>query len=112
MQLRVLGSFEDRHSKVFVLLVGITVGAVSSIKPSPHCLFEQEILSVYHQSLQGPGKEFIKATSWANLWLAISFSMGNFVYARAYWWGFKQIIESGYTQKQFFIVLIALLVSA
>jgi len=47
-----------------------------------------------------------------NVWLAIANSCGGFIYAFAYWWGSKNIIEGRYTQTEFFIILISMLVSA
>jgi ATP-binding cassette subfamily B (MDR/TAP) protein 1 len=47
-----------------------------------------------------------------NIWLAIANSCGGFIYAFAYWWGSKNIIEGRYTTTEFFIILIAMLVSA
>ena len=48
----------------------------------------------------------------SNIWLAFSNSIGNAVYAFAYWWGSQNLLEGRYTQTQFFIVLFAMLVSA
>jgi ATP-binding cassette subfamily B (MDR/TAP) protein 1 len=44
--------------------------------------------------------------------LAFSLSVTYFVYALAYWWGSKQVRAGNYGQKDFFIVLPALLFSA
>ncbi|OCL04407.1 ATP-binding cassette transporter [Glonium stellatum] len=112
MQLRALTQFEERHEQAFAKSVGITVEAVDSIKTVASLSLEHEILGVYRRSLRNPRKEITKASAYANLWLAIAYSVGNLVYALAYWWGAKQIISGRYTQTQFFIVLLALLVSA
>jgi ATP-binding cassette subfamily B (MDR/TAP) protein 1 len=112
MQLRVLSQFEERHENAFAQSTGITVEAINSIKTVASLSLETEILRVYRRSLKGPRKEITRASAYANFWLAVAYSVGNFVYALAYWWGAKQIIEGEYTQTQFFIVLLALLVSA
>ncbi|KGO36742.1 ABC transporter, integral membrane type 1 [Penicillium expansum] len=52
------------------------------------------------------------ARAWANVRLAIGYGLSNFLYGLAYWWGAKNIIAGYYTQTQFFIVLLALLVSS
>lgn len=49
---------------------------------------------------------------WSNAWLATTYSISNLVYALAYWWGSRNIIEGWYSQTQFFIVLPAMLFSA
>ncbi|KAI0377124.1 putative ABC multidrug transporter [Hypomontagnella monticulosa] len=112
MQMRILSRFTERHEKAFAKSVGITVEAVTSIKTVAALSLEQEVLGTYRRSLSAPRKEMTRSSLWANLFLAIAYSISNLIYAFIYWWGAKQIIESHYTQVQFFIVLIALLVSA
>ncbi|KAL3419506.1 Leptomycin B resistance protein pmd1-like protein 4 [Phlyctema vagabunda] len=112
MQIRVLTQFEERHSKAFEKSTGITVEAINSIKTVASLSLEHEILRVYRRSLKAPRTEITKASLYANLWLAIAHSVGNLVYALAYWWGAKQILTGKYSQVQFFTVLLALLVSA
>lgn len=112
MQLRVLTQFEQRHEQAFARSTGITVEAVNSIKTVAALSLEHELLRTYRRSLKKPRKEITRASAYANLWLAIAHSIGNLVYALAYWWGAKQIISGEYTQVQFFTVLLALLVSA
>ncbi|KAI1778002.1 putative ABC multidrug transporter [Hypoxylon cercidicola] len=112
MQMRILTRFAERHEKAFSKSVSITVEAVNSIKTVAALSLEQEVLGTYRRSLSAPRKEITRSSLWANLFLAIAYSISNLIYAFIYWWGAKQIIESGYTQVQFFIVLLALLVSA
>ncbi|KAI0887596.1 putative ABC multidrug transporter [Annulohypoxylon maeteangense] len=112
MQIRILTKFAERHEKAFAKSVSITVEAVNSIKTVAALSLEHEVLETYRRSLSAPRKEMTRSSLWANLFLAIAFSLSNLIYAFIYWWGAKQIISSHYTQVQFFIVLIALLVSA
>ncbi|KAI1658292.1 putative ABC transporter [Daldinia decipiens] len=112
MQMRILTRFAERHEKAFAKSVSITVEAVNSIKTVAALSLEQEVLGTYRRSLSAPRNEMTRSSLWANLFLAIAFSMSNLIYALIYWWGAKQIIESHYTQVEFFIVLMALLVSA
>lgn len=112
MQLRALSRFEERHREAFANSVGITVEAVNSIKTVASLSLEHEILGTYNRSLKGPKKEMAAASAYANLWLAIANSTGNLIYAFAYWWGSKQIVSGNYTQTQFFIIVVAMLVSA
>ncbi|KAI1393325.1 putative ABC multidrug transporter [Hypoxylon trugodes] len=112
MQMRIISRFSERHENAFSKSVGITVEAVNSIKTVAALSLEQEVLEAYRRSLSAPRKEMTRSSLWANLFLSITYSISNLIYAFIYWWGAKQIIESHYTQVQFFIVLIALLVSA
>ncbi|RDW70658.1 ABC transporter ATP-binding protein [Aspergillus mulundensis] len=112
MRVSTLASFEERHNDAFARSLGITVEAVTSIKTVHALAIESEVLSTYRRSLQGPIREITGQSAFTNLWLAVGYGLSNFVYALAYWWGAKQIIAGHYTQTQFFIVQLALLVSS
>ncbi|KAL4869183.1 hypothetical protein BDV12DRAFT_196614 [Aspergillus spectabilis] len=112
MRVSSLATFEERHNDAFARSLGITVEAVTSIKTVHALAIESEVLSTYRRSLQGPIREIAGQSAYTNLWLAVGYGLSNFVYALAYWWGSKQIIAGHYTQTQFFIVQLALLVSS
>lgn len=69
-------------------------------------------METYRRSLEAPRKEMIAQSFKTNVWLAIANSTGNLLYAFTFWWGSKNILEGRYTQTQYFIILIAMLVSA
>jgi len=112
MRLRVFAKFHEQHAKAFSSATGFAVEAVNSIKTI--CVFslEEEAVNVYHRALSAPYQATLKAILWSNAWLASSYSISNLVYALAYWWGSQNIIEGRYSQRDFFIVLPALLFSA
>ncbi|KAE8376681.1 P-loop containing nucleoside triphosphate hydrolase protein [Aspergillus bertholletiae] len=112
MRVTTLASFEERHLEAFANSVGITVEAVNSIKTIMSLSLEHEVLGTYRRSLSGPMRQMARQSAWANLWLAVGYGLSNFLYALAYWWGSKRIIAGEYTQTQFFIVQLALLVSS
>lgn len=112
MKLWIVSRFEEKHGKAFDKSVGISVEAVNSIKTVAALSLEQEILGTYRRSLELPRKEVSRSIIWSNVFLALSMSISNLLYALVYWWGSKQIVAGLYTQSQFFIVLISLLVSA
>ncbi|KAJ0422259.1 P-loop containing nucleoside triphosphate hydrolase protein [Aspergillus carlsbadensis] len=112
MRVTSLSRYEERHNDAFARSLGITVEAVTSIKTVHALAIESEVLSTYRRSLQGPVREIAGQSAWTNLWLAVGYGLSNFVYALAYWWGAKNIIAGHYTQTQFFIVVLALLVSS
>lgn len=112
MKLWIVARFDEKHGKAFEKSVGISVEAVNSIKTVAALSLEQEILGTYRRSLEVPRKEVARSIIWSNGFLALSMSISNLLYALIYWWGSKQIVAGLYTQTQFFIVLIALLVSA
>lgn len=112
MQLRSISRFAERHAGAFSSSVGITVEAVSNIRTIASLSLEDEVLQTYRRSLKAPRKEMVLQSFKTNIWLAIANSMGNVLYAFAHWWGSKNILEGRYTQTQYFIILIAMLVSA
>lgn len=112
MRLRVLAQLQSRHQVAYAASVGICLEAVSSIKTVASLSLEKETFQVYNRSLSEPYKASFRAIAYANFWLATAYSVSNLIYALAYWWGSKQIINGVYSQTQFFIVLPALLFSA
>jgi ABC-type multidrug transport system fused ATPase/permease subunit len=112
MQLRAIGRFAVKHAGAFSSSIGVTIEAVSNIKTVHALSIEEEILQTYRRSLKAPRREMVKQSFKTNVWLAVANSCGSFIYAFAYWWGSKNIIEGRYTQTEFFVILIAMLVSA
>ncbi|KAK5076775.1 hypothetical protein LTS08_005946 [Lithohypha guttulata] len=112
MQLIVLTRFAAKHKAAFTRSVGIAVEGLDSIRTVSAYSLEEEVLQTYRRSLKKPTKEVTARSLYANMWLALAYGLPTFIYALAYWWGTKLIIAGEYSQVQFFIVLIALLVSA
>ncbi|KAF1845026.1 leptomycin B resistance protein pmd1 [Cucurbitaria berberidis CBS 394.84] len=112
MQLRAISRFTVKHAGAFSSSIGVTIEAVSNIKTVHALSIEDEILQTYRRSLRAPRKEMVRQSFKTNVWLAIANSCGGFIYAFAYWWGSKNIIEGRYAQTEFFIILISMLVSA
>ncbi|KAK7186404.1 hypothetical protein DPSP01_013117 [Paraphaeosphaeria sporulosa] len=112
MQLRALTRYAEKHAGAFSDSVGVTVEAVTNIRTVAALSLEEEILSTYRRSLQGPRREMVVQCFKTNFWLAIANSIGSALYAFAYWWGSKNILEGRYSQAQFFFINVAMLVSA
>ncbi|KAI1815262.1 P-loop containing nucleoside triphosphate hydrolase protein [Poronia punctata] len=112
MKLWIVARFDEKHAKAFEDSVGISVEAVNSIKTVAALSLEKEVLGRYQRSLAEPRKEVTRSILLSNAFLALSMAVGNLLYALVYWWGSKQIVAGLYTQTQFFIVLVSLLVSA
>lgn len=112
LRLRVLAKFHERHQKAFANSVSLATEAVEAIKTVAIFSLEQETVGVFNRSLKEPYVETLKTIAYGNFWLAMAYSVGNFIYALAYWWGARQVTEGHDTQLQFFTVLPALLFSA
>ncbi|KAF3037839.1 hypothetical protein E8E12_008292 [Didymella heteroderae] len=112
MQLRAIGKFAVKHAGAFSSSIGVTIEAVANIKTVHALSIEEEIIQTYRRSLVAPRKEMVQQSFKTNIWLAIANSCGSFIYAFAYWWGSKNIVEGRYDQTAFFIILISMLLSA
>ncbi|KZM26033.1 uncharacterized protein EKO05_0005862 [Ascochyta rabiei] len=112
MQLHAIGKFAVKHAGAFSSSIGVTTEAVANIRTVHALSIEEEIIHTYRRSLVAPRKEMVKQSFKTNVWLAIANSCGSFIYAFAYWWGSKNIIEGRYDQTAFFVVLISMLLSA
>jgi ABC-type multidrug transport system fused ATPase/permease subunit len=112
MQLRSLSKFERRHAGAFSGAVGIANEAVNSFKTISSLSIEEEVMSSYRRALKAPRKEITLASMYANLWLSLANSTGNLIYAFAYWWGSTRITAGEASQREFFVILICMLVSA
>ncbi|KAF7932324.1 hypothetical protein BELL_0488g00020 [Botrytis elliptica] len=112
LRLKILAKFHERHAKAFSNSVAIATEAVSAIKTVAIFSLEEETVQVFNRSLKAPYTATLKTIAYGNFWLAMAYSMSNFVYALAYWWGARNVAEGRYNQQQFFTVLPALLFSA
>ncbi|TWU75636.1 hypothetical protein ED733_007028 [Metarhizium rileyi] len=112
LQLRALTRFERKHAGAFSDAIGITVEAVNSFKTISSLSLENEVLGSYRRTLRPPYKAMAAGTAYANIWLAVSYGTSNLIYAFAYWWGSTRITNGEYTSTEFFIILVAMLVSA
>jgi ABC-type multidrug transport system fused ATPase/permease subunit len=113
MQLRSLSRFEERHTAAYSAATSLAVEAISAIPTVVAALsLEDEVAARYSHALAGPRREMVVHAARANIWLAVSNSIGFLVYAFAYWWGSRLIMSGEITTTQFFIVVVAMLVSA
>lgn len=112
LRIRVQAKFAARHAKAFADSVALAIEAVDSIRIISAFSLQVDAANTFLRSLSGPYKATLKSIFVGNFFLALSFSIGNCVYALAYWWGAKQTSNGTYSQTQFFIVLTALLFAA
>ncbi|KAK4196982.1 putative multidrug resistance protein [Triangularia verruculosa] len=112
MQLRQLARYEERHAASYAKATGVAVEAVQSIKTVAALSLEKEVMGSYARLLKNTRDEMVRAAAYTNIWLAISNSMSFLIYAFAYWWGSQKIMSGEANQTQFFIIVVAMLVSA
>ncbi|KAM0305593.1 hypothetical protein ACHAPM_001976 [Fusarium culmorum] len=112
MQLRMLARYEERHQAAFSTATSLATEAIQSIRTVAVLSLENEYMEGFSRLLKPPRKEVVKASVTTNIWLAISYTTGTFINALAYWWGSQLIMKGEYTQKDFLIILVAMLTSA
>ncbi|KAK3320380.1 P-loop containing nucleoside triphosphate hydrolase protein [Cercophora scortea] len=112
MQLRMLARYEERHTEAFSRATAVAVEAVQSIRTVAALSLEHEVMDSYNRLLRSTRDEMVKAAAFTNIWLALSNATSFLIYAFAYWWGSQRIMAGESTQTQFFIILVAMLVSA
>ncbi|KAH7008987.1 P-loop containing nucleoside triphosphate hydrolase protein [Ilyonectria destructans] len=112
MQLRMLARYEERHRSAFSTATSLATEAIQSIKTVATLSLEKEYMDSFERLLKPPRKQVVRASVSTNIWLAISYSTGTFVNALAYWWGSQLMMKGEYTQKDFLIILVAMLTSA
>lgn len=111
-QIRATSRYQERSHKAFVQAIGITVEAVNQIRTIASFSLEDEVIGTYRRALKGPRVDMIREGLHTSIYMSISNSTGFFIYCLSYWWGSQLIIRGEYTQTQFYIVQISMLVSA
>jgi len=112
MQLYSHSRFEEKRSKALTKAVGVATETITLFPTVAAFSLHRNVSESFCEALSAPRKDIVLGSIYTNIWLAISNSIGFFVYAFAYWWGAHQVIKGENTQKEFFIILVALLVSA
>ncbi|KAI8958391.1 P-loop containing nucleoside triphosphate hydrolase protein [Daldinia sp. FL1419] len=112
LQIKATSRHQERSHKAFVKAIGITVEAVNQIKTVTSFSLGDEIINRYRRALKKPKASMIGEALHACLYLSIANSTGLFVYSLSYWWGSQLIMRGEYTQTQFYIVQVSMLVSA
>lgn len=111
-RLKILQMSEARHTTAYSRAASLASEACRSIRTVVILGREQGVLNEYKKSLEEPYRKGLRFTVFSNILLAFAFAITYFVYALAYWWGAKNVREGYYGQREFFIVLPALLFSA
>ncbi|KAH9865902.1 hypothetical protein IAQ61_008638, partial [Plenodomus lingam] len=112
LRLRILALAEEHHQTAYSDAAALASEATSSMQIVAAFRLESHILEQYQEAIRKPYEDHLRFSILGNILLAFSLSVTYFVYSLAYWWGSKQVRNGNYSQKDFFIVLPALLFSA
>lgn len=112
VRLRILSLAEEKHQNAYNDAATLASEATASMQIVAAFGLEDHFLDLYRSAISGPYEEHLRFALFGNVLLAFSLSVTYYVYSLAYYWGAKQVRNGTYTQKDFFIVLPALLFSA
>lgn len=112
LRLKILAMAEEHHQSAYNDAASLASEATSSMQIVAAFGLEPHFFAKYQESIRGPYEAHLRFSILGNVLLALSLSITYFVYSFAYWWGSKQVRNGNYTQRDFFIVLPALLFSA
>jgi ATP-binding cassette subfamily B (MDR/TAP) protein 1 len=112
LRLRILAIAEEHHQTAYNDAAALASEATSSMQIVAAFGLESHFLESYQEAVRKPYEENLRFSMLGNILLAFSLSVTYFVYSLAYWWGSRQVRNGNYSQKDFFIVLPALLFSA
>lgn len=112
VRLRILALAEEKHQNAYNDAATLASEATASMQIVAAFGLEGHFLESYREAIRGPYEEHLQFALFGNVLLAFSLSVTYYVYSLAYWWGSKQVRNGNYSQKDFFIVLPALLFSA
>ncbi|KAJ4406129.1 hypothetical protein N0V91_004801 [Didymella pomorum] len=112
VRLRILALAEEKHQNAYNDAATLASEATASMQIVAAFGLEDRFLRSYQEAISGPYEEHLRFALFGNILLAFSLSVTYYVYSLAYWWGSKQVRNGNYSQKDFFIVLPALLFSA
>lgn len=112
VRLRILALAEEKHQNAYNDAASLASEATASMQIVAAFGLEEHFLDLYRGAISGPYEEHLRFAVYGNVLLAFSLSVTYYVYSLAYYWGAKQVRNGTYTQKDFFIVLPALLFSA
>ncbi|EFQ90040.1 hypothetical protein PTT_13462 [Pyrenophora teres f. teres 0-1] len=112
LRLRILHIAETHHQTAYNDAAALASEATSSMQIVAVFGLESHFLEAYREAIRKPYEKHLRFSIFGNILLAFSLSVTYFVYSFAYWWGSKQVRNGNYSQRDFFIVLPALLFSA
>ncbi|KAF2687161.1 leptomycin B resistance protein pmd1 [Lentithecium fluviatile CBS 122367] len=111
-RLRILVKAEERQQTAYNAAAALAAEACTAIQTVAALGKEEYFMQKYQAAIQQTYQESLRFSMFGNILLSFAVSVTYFVYAFAYWWGSQQVRNGNYMQREFFIVLPAVLFSA
>ncbi|KAF7553108.1 hypothetical protein G7Z17_g3861 [Cylindrodendrum hubeiense] len=107
LRIRLEYKLEEDISARFASSAAIATEAISAIRTVASLTLEKKMLEIYRERLDISAEQSMKALTFTMLWYALTQSINFLVMALGFWYGGKLISTGEYTNEQFFVVFIA-----
>ncbi|ORX80635.1 multidrug resistance protein MDR [Basidiobolus meristosporus CBS 931.73] len=112
VEMRLYMDFQDDTKAIYEKSAQLACEAASSIRTVASLTREQDVSHAYHVRLEEPHKACKKNAFVTSLIFAGSQSVIYLINCLAFWYGGKLFAEGKYTEEQFFVVLMAVVMGA
>ncbi|RYP09620.1 hypothetical protein DL764_001162 [Monosporascus ibericus] len=107
LRIRLEYKLEEDTSVRFASSAAIAAEAISAIRTVASLTLENKMLEIYRERLDVVAEQSVKALTFTMLWYALTQSINFLAMALGFWYGGKLISTGEYTNEQFFVVFIA-----
>ncbi|RYP83762.1 hypothetical protein DL769_001294 [Monosporascus sp. CRB-8-3] len=107
LRIRLEYQLEEDTSARFASSSAIAAEAISAIRTVASLTLENKMLEMYQERLDIVAEQSVKALGFTMLWYALTQSINFLAMALGFWYGGKLISTGEYTNEQFFVVFIA-----
>ncbi|RYP43462.1 hypothetical protein DL770_011677 [Monosporascus sp. CRB-9-2] len=107
LRIRLEYKLEEDTSARFASSAAIAAEAISAIRTVSSLTLENKMLEMYRERLDIVAEQSVKALTFTMLWYALTQSINFLAMALGFWYGGKLISTGEYTNEQFFVVFIA-----
>ncbi|RYP77343.1 hypothetical protein DL771_001138 [Monosporascus sp. 5C6A] len=107
LRIRLEYKLEEDTSARFASSAAIAAEAISAIRTVASLTLENKMLEIYRERLDIVAEQSVKALTFTMLWYALTQSINFLAMALGFWYGGKLMSTGEYTNEQFFVVFIA-----
>lgn len=106
-RIRLEYKLEEDTSARFASSAAIAAEAISAIRTVASLTLENKMIQIYRERLNVVAEQSVKALTFTMFWYALTQSINMLAMALGFWYGGKLISSGEYTNEQFFVIFIA-----
>ncbi|TVY41644.1 Sophorolipid transporter [Lachnellula subtilissima] len=110
LRIRLEYKLEEDTSVRFASSAATAAEAISAIRTVASLTLENKMLQIYREKLNVVAEQSVKALTFTMFWYALMQSINFLAMGLGFWYGGKLISTGEYTNEQFFVVFIAVVV--